>query len=49
MVFLARLGFDAAQGFGISPPMSGECLREWSRDWSVGRTVAPSAPLRASA
>jgi EAL domain-containing protein (putative c-di-GMP-specific phosphodiesterase class I)/serine/threonine protein kinase len=46
---VSRLGFDTAQGFGISPPMCGASLREWSRDWSVGRTVAPSAPFSASA
>jgi EAL domain-containing protein (putative c-di-GMP-specific phosphodiesterase class I)/ActR/RegA family two-component response regulator len=49
MEMVSRLGFDTAQGFAISPPMAGERLREWSRDWSVGRTVVTSAPFSASA
>ena len=37
---VSRLGFDAAQGYFIAPPLPGECLADWSRDWSLGRHAA---------
>lgn len=33
-----RMGFDAAQGYYISPPLAGGEIARWSRDWSRGRT-----------
>jgi len=46
---VAKLGFDAAQGFAIAQPMAGDELREWSRDWCVRRSAAPKRARRASA
>ena len=42
---VTRLGFDSAQGFAIAAPMEGDELREWNRDWCVGR-AGPAARAR---
>ena len=34
---IEEMGFDAAQGYYISPPLAGEDLAAWSRDWCIGR------------
>ena len=46
---VTRLGFDSAQGFAIAPPMPGDELREWNRDWCVGRAGPPVRTHRLSA
>ena len=46
---MSRLGFDAAQGFAIAAPMAGDELREWSRDWVVGRVAQAARTRRESA
>jgi EAL domain-containing protein (putative c-di-GMP-specific phosphodiesterase class I) len=43
------LGFDAAQGYGICPPIPGDRLADWSRDWMIGRTTGAAQDLLASA
>lgn len=45
----SRLGFDAAQGFHVSPPLAGAELADWSRDWSIGRAARVSREVAASA
>jgi len=49
LAMVAKLGFDAAQGFAISPPLPGDDLREWSRDWCIGRGGQVPRARRASA
>ncbi|MFT5447295.1 MAG: EAL domain-containing protein (putative c-di-GMP-specific phosphodiesterase class I)/serine/threonine protein kinase [Gammaproteobacteria bacterium] len=34
---IEEMGFDAAQGYYISPPLAGKDLASWSRDWCIGR------------
>jgi EAL domain-containing protein (putative c-di-GMP-specific phosphodiesterase class I) len=34
---IESMGFDSAQGYFISPPLAGDDLAHWSRDWSIGR------------
>jgi EAL domain-containing protein (putative c-di-GMP-specific phosphodiesterase class I)/serine/threonine protein kinase len=46
---VSRLGFDTAQGYFIAPPLPGESLADWSRDWSLGRSAACAPALAVSA
>jgi len=34
---VTRLGFDAAQGYHLCPPLPAQDLADWSRDWCLGR------------
>jgi EAL domain-containing protein (putative c-di-GMP-specific phosphodiesterase class I) len=46
---VSRLGFDTAQGYFIAPPLPGESLADWSRDWSLGRSAACAPALAVTA
>ena len=46
---VSRLGVDTAQGYFIAPPLPGECVADWNRDWSMGRQATPAASIAVNA
>ena len=46
---VTKLGFDAAQGYFVSPPLKDVALADWSRDWCMGRRPRLQRELAASA
>ncbi|KFN44740.1 putative bifunctional diguanylate cyclase/phosphodiesterase [Arenimonas oryziterrae] len=46
LALLARLGCDMAQGYFLSPPLAGDALSAWARDFSAGTPAAAMHDLR---